>query len=103
LSWRLPVPVSFLIFGKFSAIILLNILHIPLAYTSSPHLMPVICRFDLLKDFLSSSVFLSQLLSLLSTNSFFFFNICFVLSPEIVSSTCSSQLQWLLTVYFIWF
>jgi hypothetical protein len=47
---------SFLSFGKFFAIILLNVLHIPFAYTSSPFLMPVICGFGLLMELLNSCI-----------------------------------------------
>jgi hypothetical protein len=35
------------LFGTFSAIMMLNILHLPLACTLSPS-MPMICRFGLL-------------------------------------------------------
>jgi ABC-type spermidine/putrescine transport system permease subunit I len=67
-------------FGKFSAIILLNILHIPSACTSSPSSMSIIHRFGLLNELLSLCVFLSKLLSLLSKNfSVFFFIIYFCL------------------------
>jgi hypothetical protein len=37
---------TFLRFGKLSDIILLTILHIPLACTSFPSSMPMILRFD---------------------------------------------------------
>jgi hypothetical protein len=82
--------------------ILLTILHIPLAGTSSPSLTPRSHRFGLLMDSQSSCAFLLQFLSLLSKNSsVFFFNIYLSLSPGILSSTCSSLLEWLLTVFFI--
>jgi hypothetical protein len=43
-------------------------------------------------------------LSPLSKNSSVFSLISILsLSPEILSSTCSSLLEWLLTVFFIWF
>jgi hypothetical protein len=60
------IGISFLRFGKFSAIILLNILCIPLS---------MIFRFCLLMELVSSCVFLLQLLSLFSKySSVFFFN-----------------------------
>jgi hypothetical protein len=34
--------------------------------------------------------------------SFFFFNIYFILSSEILSSTCSTLLEWPSTVFFVW-
>jgi hypothetical protein len=61
-------------FGNFSVIILLNMLHTHLAYTSSSS-MPMILRFGLLMQSLSSCIFLSQLLSCLTKiSSVFFFN-----------------------------
>jgi hypothetical protein len=48
---------SFLRFRKFSVIILLNILHIPLAYTFSPSSVPMILRFGLLIGSLSSCTY----------------------------------------------
>jgi hypothetical protein len=49
-SWKLPVPEWAKLsqdLGKFSAVILLNILCIPFACTSSPSSMPMILRFGL--------------------------------------------------------
>jgi hypothetical protein len=60
-------------FGKFSLIILLNMLHIPLACTSSPSSMPMILRIGLLMELLSSCIFLSQLLSCLTKISSVYF------------------------------
>jgi hypothetical protein len=65
-------------------IILLSILPIPLACTSSPSSMPMIHRFGLLMELLSSCEFLSQLLSLLSEDSslfIYFFNSYFAFKP----------------------
>jgi hypothetical protein len=88
---------------KFSGIILLNILHILLACTSSP-LMPMIHRFGFLMESLSSCIFLSHLLSILSNSSSVFSLISILSSsPEILSSTCSSLLVWLSSVFFVWF
>jgi hypothetical protein len=64
-----------LTFGKFSAIILLNILCIPLGYTSSSS-MPMVLRFAFLLELLSSCIFLSQLLSCFTKSfPFFFFSL----------------------------
>jgi hypothetical protein len=52
-SWRLSIPE-----WKFSVITLLDILHIPLAYISSPS-MPMILRFGILMESLSFCIFLS--------------------------------------------
>jgi hypothetical protein len=72
-----------------------------LACTFSPSLMYLICRFGLLMELLSSCIFLSQFLSLLSKNSSVFSLISVMsLSPEITASTCSSLLEWLSTVFF---
>jgi hypothetical protein len=89
--------------GKFSAFILLNnILFIPLAWTSSPSL-PMICRFGLFRELLSSCILFYQLFSLLSKNSSYFSLISILSSiPEILCSTCSSLLEWLSIVFFIW-
>jgi hypothetical protein len=46
----------------------LNILHITLACTSSPSSMPMILRFGLLTELLSSCIFLSKLLSCVTSN-----------------------------------
>jgi hypothetical protein len=43
-------------FGNFSIIILLNILYIPLACTSSPSSMPMILRFSLLMELRNSCI-----------------------------------------------
>jgi hypothetical protein len=73
---------SFSRFGEFSAIILLNILHVPFACTYSPSSMPMILRFGLLTESMNSCIFLSQLLSLLSKNSsVFFFKVYFIFKP----------------------
>jgi hypothetical protein len=91
-------------FGKFSGTILWNILHILLACTSSPSSMTIIPKFGLLMEPLSSCVFLSQLLSLLSKSSYVFSLISTLsLSPEILSSSCPSLLECLCIVFFIWF
>jgi hypothetical protein len=79
---------------------LLNILWISLACTSSLPLMLMIGNFGLLMVLLSSCVFLSQHLSLLSKSSAVF-SLRSVLSssPEILSSTCFSVLDWLSPVF----
>jgi hypothetical protein len=65
-------------FGIFS-VILLNISWIPFAWTSSPSLIPIILRFGLLMELVSSRIFLSQLLSCLTKmSSVFFFNFYFI-------------------------
>jgi hypothetical protein len=82
-SWRLPVPewTVFLRFGKFSAIILLNLLHNPFGL----HLFTFfnvhdsqVCSFDGVAEFLhipfsafesSKSSFVFSLLSILSSSS----------------------------------
>jgi hypothetical protein len=80
---------------------LLNILHIPLAFTSSISSMSMICRFGLLMELLSSCTFHSQFLSLLSKESSVFSLVSILSSsPEVQSSTCFSLLQWLSTVVF---
>jgi hypothetical protein len=84
------IGISFLRFGKFSAIILLNIFPMPLAYTSSPFSVTMIHRLGLLKESQSSCVFLSQLFGLFSKYSLI---PILSLSPEILSSTCSSLLE----------
>jgi hypothetical protein len=89
-------------FGKCSVSILLNILHIPLAYTSSPLSMPMILRSGFLMEPLSSCIFLSQLLSFW-LRVVFFFNLYFILSSEILSSTCSTLLEWPSTIFFVFF
>jgi hypothetical protein len=94
--------ITFLRFGKFCVIILLNILCIPLACTSSPSSVTIICRFGLLMGPLSSYVFLLQILSLLSKDtSVVFINIYFVFKPEFLSSTWSRLLHCFLTVFCI--
>jgi hypothetical protein len=76
------IGISFSRFGKFYAIFLLSILHIPLSCTSFLSLMPIIHRFGLLMESQSSCIFLSQLLSFcLSSLLFLFFNIYFVFEP----------------------
>jgi hypothetical protein len=63
--------------------------------------MPMIFKFCLLMESESSCIFLSQILSILSKESSLFFLIFILsLSPEILSSTCSSLLEWLSTVFF---
>jgi hypothetical protein len=93
---------TFLRFGKFSIIIiLLNILHIPLACTYSPSSIPMILRFSLLMESVSSCILLSQLLSYLTKISCVFSLISILsLSSETLSSTCSSLLEWPPTVCF---
>jgi hypothetical protein len=85
-----------------SVIILLNILSIPLTCTSSPSSIPMILWFGLLRESLSSYIFLSQLLSCL-TKSSSVFSLISVLSSsfEILSSTCYSLLEWISTVFFV--
>jgi hypothetical protein len=69
---------SFLRFGKFSVFILLNILCIPLACTY-PSSVLMILKFGLSMEWLSSCIYLSQLLSCLTKIfSVFFFNFCFI-------------------------
>jgi hypothetical protein len=93
---------SFLRFRKFSALILLNILYIPLASISFPSSMPMIHRFGLLMELLSSCIFLLQFLSLLSKSSVFSLISILYLSSEILSSTFPSLLEWLSTVFIDW-
>jgi hypothetical protein len=89
-------------FGKFSVIILLNILWIPLIWTFSPSSVPMILSFVLLMELLSSYIFFSQFLSYLTKISFVFSLISVLsLSSEILSSTCSSLLE-LPALCFIW-
>jgi hypothetical protein len=79
----------FLRFGKFSVIILLNILCIPLSYTSSPSSMPMIFRFGLLMESLSSFMFfLYLLICLTKICSVFSLIYSLSLSSEVLSSTC---------------
>jgi hypothetical protein len=82
-----------------SAIITLNILHIPLACTSYLSSMPMILKFELLMESLSSCIFLSHLLSCLTKISSVFITIL-SLSSEILSATCSSMLEWLSSMFF---
>jgi hypothetical protein len=93
---------SFLRFGKFSIILLLNILCIPLVCTSSHSSMLLSLRIDLLMEWLSSCIFLSQVLSCL-TEIYSVISLISILSssPEILSSTCSSLLEWPPGVIFI--
>jgi hypothetical protein len=80
--WRLPVPEWASLsqdLGNF-LLILLN-LFIPLAFTFSPSLMPMIHKLHLLKESLSSCIFLLQLFSLLSNNSSVFSSISIVFEP----------------------
>jgi hypothetical protein len=76
-----------------------------LTCTSFPSLIPMICRFGLLMKSQRFFIFLSQLFHLFSKYSVFFFSLQSVLSwsPEILPSACSSLLEWLLIVVFIWF
>jgi hypothetical protein len=76
-------------FGEFSVATLFVLFPMPLICTSS-YLIPMIHRFCLLMELQSSCIFLSQLLSLLSKFSSFFFNIYLFLSPDHLSSTCST-------------
>jgi hypothetical protein len=74
-----------------------------LACTSSPSSMPMILRFGLSMESLGSCIFLSQLLSYLTKSSSVFSLISISsLSSEILSSTCSSLLEWPSTVFFVW-
>jgi Mn2+/Fe2+ NRAMP family transporter len=75
--------------------VLLNMLQIPSACTSSPPFIPMILRFGLLMESASSCLFLSQVLSCL-THSSSVFPLIFILSSnsEILSYTCSSLLEW---------
>jgi hypothetical protein len=68
--------ISYSRFGKFSVNVLLNILQISFACTSSS--MPIILRFGLLMESVSSYVFLSQVLSCLTNSSCFSFNFHFI-------------------------
>jgi hypothetical protein len=70
---------TFLRFGKFSASILLNVLHAPLASIFSSSI-PTILRFSVLMESLSSGIFLSQLLSCLTKSSSVFFSLISILS-----------------------
>jgi hypothetical protein len=81
--------ICFSIFGKLFGIILLKILHTALGYNSSP-------------QSLSSFIFLSQFFILLSKNSSTY-SLIYVLSlsPEVLSSTLSSMLEWFSTLLFI--
>jgi hypothetical protein len=70
---------TFLRFQKLSVIILLNILCIPLACTTSPSSVPMILRFVLLMEWVSSWLFLSQLLNCLTKISLIFSLFYFIL------------------------
>jgi hypothetical protein len=81
-SWRLPVPLGhlFLKIGKFSAIILLNAVRMPLACTSS--LSMVVChRFDLLMVLEFFHIPFPAYVFCIRILLFFSFNICFVFKP----------------------
>jgi hypothetical protein len=66
-----------------------------LVCTSSPCSIPMILRFGLLMDLLSSCIFLSQLLNCLSKISFVFSLVLILsLNSEVQSSTCSTLLEW---------
>jgi hypothetical protein len=70
---------TFLRFGEFLFIILLNIFQIPFAWTSAPSSIPIVLMFIPLKRSVSSYIFLSQLLSCLTNiSSVFFFNFYFI-------------------------
>jgi hypothetical protein len=72
-----------------------------LVCTSSPCSIPMILRFGLLMDLLSSCIFLSQLLNCLSKISFVFSLVLILsLNSEVQSSTCSTLLEWTSTVFF---
>jgi hypothetical protein len=65
-----------------------------LACASAPSLMTMVLRVDFLMELLSSCIFLSQFLSLLSKSGFVFSLVSILsLSPEILSSGCSSLLE----------
>jgi hypothetical protein len=83
---------------------LLIIFPVPLACTSSLYSMPLINMFALLMESQCSCVFLLQPLRLLFKDSYVFSLIPILsLSPEILSSTYSNVLEWLLSVFLIWF
>jgi hypothetical protein len=71
-----------------------------LACTSFPSSMLVILKFGVLIELLSSCIVLSQLLYYLTKISSVF-SLIFILSlnSEILSSTCSSLLEWSSTVF----
>jgi hypothetical protein len=73
------MAIAFYKSGKFPVIILLNILWFPFA--SYPSSMPMILRFCLLMELVSSCIFLSQVLSYL-TNSFSYFPLISILPPS---------------------
>jgi hypothetical protein len=74
---------------------LLNILQIPFVCTSSPSSVPMILRFVLLMESVSSYIILSQVLSCLINSSSVFPLISILSSSwEILSSACSSVLNW---------
>jgi hypothetical protein len=79
---------------------LLNILCIPLVCNSSLSLMPMILRFGLLIESLSSYIFFSQLLSYLLKHSIFSSISILFLSPDSLSSIFSSLLGWQ-SLYFL--
>jgi hypothetical protein len=94
--------IAFSRFGKFSVIVLLSILQIPFACTSYPSSMPMILRFGLLMELVSSCIFLSQVLSCLTNSSSIFHLISISCSSsEILSSTCSNLLDWPFIVFYI--
>jgi hypothetical protein len=92
--------IAFSRFGKFSVIILLSILWMPLACTYFPSSMPVVLKFSLLMDLVNFCIFISQVLSCLTNNSSVF-HLIFISSSssEILLSACSSLLEWLSTVF----
>jgi hypothetical protein len=67
--------------------------------------MPMILRFGLLMKLVSSCIFLSQLLSCLTFLQFFSLISILSSTSEILSSTCSSLLEWPSTVFCVsvWF
>jgi hypothetical protein len=98
--------ITFSRLGQFSVIILLNMLWLPFAWTSYPSSMPMILRFGLLMELVSSCIFLSQVMSHLNNSSSVLSLISFLsLSSEILSSIYSSLLEWPSTVFCVsvWF
>jgi hypothetical protein len=64
--------------------------------------MPTILRFDLLMESVSSCIFLSHVLSCLTKSYLVFPWISILsLSSEVLSSTCSSLLEWPSIVFYV--
>jgi hypothetical protein len=100
LQW---MAICFSKFGNFSAIILLNIFPMPLAYTSSPSSMPMILRFGPLIEMQSSYIFHSYFFILFSICSFYYSILCVLYSsPNILLATWFSQLDRFYFYYLTW-